>query len=40
MYHLHHNPAAGMISSAEDLAKFDIALDQGKMIAALVVTIS
>lgn len=32
MYHLYHNPAAGMISSAEDLARFDIALDQGKLL--------
>lgn len=29
MYHLYHNPAAGMISSVTDLASFDIALDQG-----------
>lgn len=31
-YHLHHNPAAGMNSSVADLAKFDIALDQGVLL--------
>jgi CubicO group peptidase (beta-lactamase class C family) len=31
-YHTHHNPAAGLISSAADLAKFDIALDQGELL--------
>lgn len=29
MYHVHHNPAAGAVSSANDLARFDIALDDG-----------
>ncbi len=32
MYHLYHNPGAGMISSVTDLAKFDIALDQGLLL--------
>jgi len=32
MYHLYHNPGAGMISSTADLAKFDIALDQGSLL--------
>jgi CubicO group peptidase (beta-lactamase class C family) len=32
-YHLHHNPAAGMISSVTDLARFDIALEQGLLLA-------
>jgi len=32
MYHLYHNPAAGMVSSVTDLAKFDIALDQGTLL--------
>ena len=27
MYHLYHNPAAGLVSSVSDLATFDIALD-------------
>lgn len=31
MYHLIHNPAAGMISSVDDLAAFDVALDQGRL---------
>jgi CubicO group peptidase (beta-lactamase class C family) len=31
-YHLFHNPAAGLISSAIDLARFDIALDQGDLL--------
>jgi CubicO group peptidase (beta-lactamase class C family) len=29
MYHLIHSPAAGLVSSVTDLAKFDVALDQG-----------
>jgi CubicO group peptidase (beta-lactamase class C family) len=32
MYHLYHNPAAGLVSSVHDLAKFDIALDQGLLL--------
>jgi CubicO group peptidase (beta-lactamase class C family) len=32
MYHLYHNPAAGLLSSVGDLAKFDIALDQGALL--------
>ncbi|MDH5373860.1 MAG: serine hydrolase, partial [Acidimicrobiia bacterium] len=32
MYHRYHNPAAGLVSSASDLAKFDIALDQGALL--------
>jgi CubicO group peptidase (beta-lactamase class C family) len=32
MYHLYHNAAAGMVSSLSDLAKFDIALDQGLLL--------
>ncbi len=32
MYHLYHNPAAGLISTVSDLAKFDIALDQGLLL--------
>jgi CubicO group peptidase (beta-lactamase class C family) len=32
MYHLHHNPGAGLVSSVTDLAKFDIALDQGRLL--------
>lgn len=32
MYHLHHNPAAGLISSVADLARFDIALDRGDLL--------
>lgn len=32
MYHLTHNPAAGMISSVQDLAAFDIALDDGSLL--------
>jgi CubicO group peptidase (beta-lactamase class C family)/uncharacterized membrane protein len=32
MYQLYHNAAAGMISSVNDLAKFDIALDQGLLL--------
>ncbi|MDH3398164.1 MAG: serine hydrolase, partial [Acidimicrobiia bacterium] len=32
MYHLYHNPAAGLVSSVNDLAKFDIALDQGLLL--------
>lgn len=32
MYHLHHNPAAGLVSSVSDLAAFDIALDRGDII--------
>lgn len=32
MYHMRHNPAAGMISSVTDLAAFDIALDQGQLL--------
>lgn len=31
-YHLIHNPAAGMISSVHDLALFDIALDEGRLL--------
>lgn len=27
MYQLYHNPAAGLISSVNDLARFDVALD-------------
>lgn len=37
MYHLHHNPAAGMISSVEDLAAFDIALDEGSLLGDVAV---
>jgi CubicO group peptidase (beta-lactamase class C family) len=32
MYQLYHNAAAGMISTVNDLAKFDIALDQGVLL--------
>ncbi len=32
MYHLIHNPAAGMLSSVTDLAAFDIALDRGELL--------
>jgi CubicO group peptidase (beta-lactamase class C family) len=32
MYHLYHNPGAGLISSVNDLAKFDIALDNGLLL--------
>jgi CubicO group peptidase (beta-lactamase class C family) len=32
MYHLHHNPGAGGISSVTDLARFDIALDRGLLL--------
>lgn len=32
MYHLTHNPAAGLNSSVVDLAKFDIALDTGRLL--------
>ncbi|MFL7894333.1 MAG: serine hydrolase [Anaerolineales bacterium] len=32
MYHLIHSPAAGLISSVGDLARFDIALDQGLLL--------
>ena len=32
MYQTYHNPAAGMLSSVTDLAKFDIALDQGLLL--------
>lgn len=32
MYQLYHNPGAGLISSVTDLAKFDIALDQGLLL--------
>ncbi len=32
MYHLYHNPGAGVISSVTDLARFDIALDQGTLL--------
>jgi len=31
-YHLFHNPAAGLVSSVNDLARFDIALDQGRLL--------
>jgi CubicO group peptidase (beta-lactamase class C family) len=31
-YHLIHNPAAGMISSVHDLALFDLALDEGRLL--------
>jgi hypothetical protein len=33
MYHLYHCPAAGLISSVSDLARFDIALDRGTLLA-------
>ncbi len=32
MYQLYHNPAAGLISSVTDIARFDIALDEGQML--------
>jgi CubicO group peptidase (beta-lactamase class C family) len=32
MYHLFHNPAAGLVSSVSDLAAFDIALDRGDLV--------
>jgi CubicO group peptidase (beta-lactamase class C family) len=32
MYQLYHNPAAGLISSVTDLAKFDQALDNGTLL--------
>jgi CubicO group peptidase (beta-lactamase class C family) len=32
MYQTYHNPAAGLLSSVTDLAKFDIALDQGLLL--------
>lgn len=32
MYHLYHGPAAGLLSTVIDLAKFDIALDQGLLL--------
>ncbi len=32
MYPIYHSPAAGLISSVTDLAKWDIALDQGLML--------
>jgi len=32
MYQLYHNTGAGMLSSVSDLAKFDIALDQGLLL--------
>ncbi|MFN2130885.1 MAG: serine hydrolase domain-containing protein [Anaerolineae bacterium] len=32
MYHLVHSPAAGLISSVADLARFDMALDQGLLL--------
>lgn len=32
MYHLFHNPAAGLVSSVSDLAAFDIALDRGEIV--------
>lgn len=34
MFFLYHNPGAGLISSVTDLAKFDVALDQGVLIGA------
>lgn len=35
-YHLHHNPAAGLLSSVTDIAAFDIALDQGALVSDAV----
>ena len=32
MYQIYHNPAAGLISSVADLAKFDLALDAGLLL--------
>lgn len=32
MYHLEHSPAAGLSSSVEDLATFDVALDRGLLL--------
>jgi hypothetical protein len=32
MYYLYHNPAAGLVSSVTDLARFDIALDEGRLL--------
>jgi CubicO group peptidase (beta-lactamase class C family) len=34
MYQLAHSPAAGLLSSVVDLAAFDIALDQGRLVGA------
>jgi CubicO group peptidase (beta-lactamase class C family) len=36
MYHLYHNPAAGLVSSVTDLARFDIALDRGQLLGETV----
>ena len=34
MYHLYHNPGAGLSASVSDLADFDIALDRGDIVTA------
>ncbi len=34
MYHLYHSPAAGLVASVSDLARFDIALQRGELLGA------